>query len=191
MNLFDTINQFKRIKRTGLVDTIKGRREPDANTPKVPATELRQRLLAVKGTGYPLTVVEGEGGAKGDLVARWRIKDAQWWTHFKRADTNAVVELLMVLDEGEHEVRVKEKSITIRWTGNVPKVGGFSTKPAKVSTTPAVNEPVVEADDPLNPDRRRWYTLDSNELRELVGELINRAGWTYKQVYRKKTLVEG
>lgn len=32
MNLLDTFNQFKR---TGLVDTLKGRREPDANTPAV------------------------------------------------------------------------------------------------------------------------------------------------------------
>src|SRR5262245_54222458 len=128
MNLLDTFNQFKRIRRTGLVDTIKGKREPDPSVPKVAAADLRQRLLAVKGIGYPLTIVEGEGGPKGDLVARWRIRDAQWWTHFKKAGTSSVIELLLVLDEGEHEVRVKEKSQTVRWNGNIPKVGGFSTK---------------------------------------------------------------
>jgi gluconokinase len=29
------------------------------------------------------------------------------------------------------------------------------------------------------------------QLKALVGEIINRAGWTYRQVYRKKTLVGG
>jgi hypothetical protein len=189
MDLMDTINQLKRIKRTGLLDTVKGRREPDGSTPPVAAAELRQRLLEVKGIGIPFEVIEGEGGKKGDLVARWRIREATWWSYFRDADTGSVTDLKLVLDEDSHEVRVKDKLTLVRWNGNVPKVGGFSTKPAKV--TAATGRSVVEGDDPLNEGRRRWYSLDTNELKELVGELITRSGWTYRQVYRGKTLQEG
>jgi len=190
MNLFDTINQFKRIKRTGLVDTLKGRREPEAGTPAVSADELRKRLLAVRSVSIPLEVVEGEGGKKGDLVARWRIRDAQWWSAFHKAHTNSVTDLKLVLDESTHEARVKDDLTSVRWNGNVPKVGGLSTKAAtfkQAGTTAAV----CNGDDPLSPGRERSYTLETEELRELIGEIITRAGWTYKQVYRGKTLVGG
>jgi hypothetical protein len=189
MNLFDTINQFKRIKRTGLVDTIKGVREPQAGTPAVSAADLKTRLLGVKDVRVPLEIVEGEGGKKGDLVGRWRIRDATWWNAFKKADTSYVTELHMTLDEATHEVRVLNDTLTVRWNSNIPKVGGFSTKPAKVHA--ANTNPIVEGKDPLNTNNDRWYVLDTNELKELVGEMINRSGWTYKTVHRKKTLAEG
>src|SRR5262245_51144645 len=114
MNLFDTINMFKRIKRTGIVDTIKGVREPDASTPVVAVDELRKRLLAIKGVSYPLEIVEGEGGKDGDLVARWRIRDAQWWSAFHAARANSVTEIHMVLDESTHEVRAKDDFVSVR-----------------------------------------------------------------------------
>jgi hypothetical protein len=189
MDLMDTINQFKRIKRTGLLDTVKGRREPDASTPVVPAAVLRQTLVDVKGIGIPFEVIEGEGGKKGDLVVRWRIREATWWKYFKEADTTSVTDLKLVLDESTHEVRVKDDLVLVRWNGSIPKVGGLSTKPATPSA--ATGRSVVEGDDPLNPGRRRWYSLDTNELKELVGELITRSGWTFRQVYRGKTLAEG
>lgn len=186
MDLFDTVNQFKRIKRTGLLDTVKGVREPEAGTPAISGAELRTKLLELKDPFVPLEVIEGEGGKKGDLVARWRIRDAKWWSAFHKASTGSVVDLCMVLDEDSHEVRVKDDMTMVRWNGNVPKVGGFSTK--KVEVKAATGASVVEGRDPLNPDRDRWYSLDTNELKELMGEIINRAGWTYRQVYRKKTL---
>lgn len=186
MDLFDTINQFKRIKRTGLLDTVKGVREPEAGVPAVTAEELRKQLLDIKDIFVPLEVIEGEGGKKGDLVARWRIRDAKWWPAFHKTSTGSVVDLCMVLDEEKHEVRVKDDMTMVRWNGNVPKVGGFSTKSVDVKA--ATGASVVEGRDPLNPEHDRWYSLDTNELKELLGEIINRAGWTYRQVYRKKTL---
>jgi hypothetical protein len=40
----------------------------------------------------------------------------------------------------------------------------------------------------LDPEKEHQYLLDSNELKELIGEIVNRSGWIYRQVYRKKTL---
>jgi len=187
VNLFDTINQFKRIKRTGLVDTLKGVREPEAGTKAVAADELRKRLLAIEGVTYPLEVIEAKGGKDGDLVARWRIRDAQWWSSFHKAHTNSVTEIHMVLDESTHEVRARDSLVSVRWTGNVPKVGGFSTKKPEFQHEGA-RKPLAHGPDPLNPDRERQYMLDTNELKDLIGEIVTRAGWVYRQVYRKKTL---
>ena len=55
MNILDTVNQLKRIKRTGLIDTVKGVREPEAGTKTVAAAELRTKLLEIDGwLRYPL-----------------------------------------------------------------------------------------------------------------------------------------
>ncbi|MBM3671927.1 MAG: hypothetical protein FJW86_07060 [Actinobacteria bacterium] len=188
MNILDTVNQLKRIKRTGLVDTIKGVREPDAGVEPVPAEKLRKKLLKIDGgLRFPLEVIEGKGGKEGDLLARWCVRDAHWWTSFRNAHTNMVTELHMVLDEATHEVRAKDHYVQVRWNGNVPKVGGFSTKKPEFEREGA-RQPVAHGPDPLNPERERQYMLDTNELKELIGETITRAGWTYRQVYRKKTL---
>ena len=189
MDILDTINMFKRIKRTGIVDTVKGVREPDANTPKVSADELRTKLLSFKGASYPFEIVPGEGGKDGDIVARWQIKDAKWWSAFHAAHANHVTEIHMVLDESSHEVRGKDKYVQVTWTGNIPKVGGFLNTKKPEFKTEGARQPVGHGPDPLNPNRERQYMLDTNELKELVGEIVNRAGWTFRQVYRKKTLV--
>lgn len=189
MNILDTVNQLKRIKRTGLIDTVKGVREPEAGTKAVAAAKLREKLLEIDGgLRYPLEVIEGKGDKDGELVARWCIRDAHWWTGFRNAHTNSVTEIHMVLDEDTHEVRAKDSLVMVKWNGNVPKVGGFSTKKPEFQNQGA-RQPVAHGPDPLNPKRERQYMLDTMELKELIGETITRAGWTYRQVYRKKTLV--
>ena len=188
MNILDTINQFKRIKRTGLVDTLKGARAPEAGTPVVSADVLRKKLLEIDGgVSYPLEVVEAKGGKDGDLLARWCVRDAHWWSSFRAAHTNSVTEIHMVLDEEKHEVRGKDDIVLVKWNGNVPKVGGFSTKKPEFQNQGA-RQAVAHGPDPLNPKNERQYFLDTNELKELIGETITRAGWSYRQVYRKKTL---
>ena len=188
MNILDTVNQLKRIKRTGLLDTVKGVREPEAGTEAVSAEKLRKKLLKIDGgLRFPLEVIEAKGGKDGDLLARWCVRDAHWWTAFRNAHTNTVTEIHMVLDEENHEVRAKDDIVMVRWSGNVPKVGGFSTKKPEFNHEGA-RQPVAHGPDPLNTDRERQYMLDTNELKELIGETVTRAGWTYRQVYRKKTL---
>ena len=188
MNILDTVNQLKRIKRTGLLDTVKGVREPEAGTEAVPAEKLRKKLLKIDGgLRFPLEVLEAKGGKDGDLLARWCVRDAHWWTAFRNAHTNSVTEIHMVLDEETHEVRAKDDIVLVRWNGNVPKVGGFSTKKPEFNHGGA-RQPVAHGPDPMNLDRERQYMLDTNELKELIGETVTRAGWTYRQVYRKKTL---
>lgn len=161
-------------------------REPAA-TQAVAADELRKRLLAIEGVSHPLEVVAAKGGKDGDLVARWRIRDAQRRSSFHAAHNELGHRDPHGARRVGHEVRARDSLVSVRWTGNVPKVGGFSTKKPEFQHEEA-RQPVAHGPDPLNPDHQRQYMLDTNELKELIGEIVNCAGWVYKQVYRKKTL---
>lgn len=55
-----------------LWDRYTGTMRPDGGVPAAPATELRDALLALTGTGVPFAVREASGEG-AHLVAEWRV----------------------------------------------------------------------------------------------------------------------
>jgi hypothetical protein len=179
-----TMNVIDRVKTGGVVGTLKGEYKPEDGTPVLEAAEVRKRLLALRGMSIPMEVVETEGKEPGELVARWRIRDAKWWSAFKHVGTEAVTDIHLVLDESEHLVRGLDKVHTVKWTGNVPTLD----KNSNIERDPSA---WWNAEDPLNPGNNRRWNFDGAEVKDIIGTVITDAGWTLKQVWRKKTLLEG
>ena len=179
-----TLDVIDRVKTGGVMGTLKGEYQPKEGTPVLDAAEVRKRLLALRDIDVPLEVVETEGKEPGELVARWRIRDAKWWSAFKHVGTEAVTDIHLVLDPEAHEVRGLDKAHTVRWNGNVPTLDKSSNVERDTSAW-------WNAEDPLNPDRMRQWRFDGAEVKDVIGTVITDCGWSLKQVWRKKTLVEG
>lgn len=182
-----TIGIVERVKRSGVVGALKGTYEPAEGTPVLGVDELRQRLERLGGSGVPFEVRAEEGDKYGELVARWKIKDAVWWESFRHVGVNSVTDLHLKLDVERHEVRELDDAHTVSWNGNIPRLD----KGTPSTDGNADRSAWWRADDPLNDGGLRNYFFDSTEIKDIVGTVITDAGWTMRQVYRKKTLREG
>ena len=92
--------------------------------------------------------------------------------------------LSLLADQHYHEVRGLDKAHSVRWNGNVPTLDKNSNVERDTSAW-------WNAEDPLNPGRLRRYDFDGAEVKDVIGTVITDCGWSLKQVWRKKTLVEG
>ena len=97
-----------------------------------------------------------------------------------------VTDVRLVIDAEDHEVRGLDKTHTVSWNGQIPRLDH-----GKPSTDTASGNLWWRANDPLNPGELRNYDLETNELHDILGTVIADAGWTLRQVWRKKTLAEG
>ena len=192
MNLLGANNKkavgiVERVKRSGVVGALKGTYEPVEGTPVLDVAELQQRLRKLGASGVPFEVRDEEHDKHGELVARWKIMDAVWWNSFKHVGVNSVTELHLKFDVEKHEVRELDDSHTVSWNANVPRLDKGKADNDGNSDRSAW----WRADDPLNDGRLRNYYFDSTEIKDIIGTVITDAGWTMRQVYRKKTLREG
>jgi hypothetical protein len=176
-----TVNVIDRVRTGGVVGTLKGEYQPKDGTPVLPADEVRERLLALRGASIPMEVVEADDKDPGDLVARWRIRDATWWNAFDHVRVDSVTDVHLVLDPETHEVRGLDKVHSVRWNANVPRLD-------KSSNTERDTTAWWNAEDPLNPGRQRRWDFDGAEIKDVIGTVITDAGWSLKQVWRKKSL---
>ncbi len=181
------VNIVDRVKRSGVVGALKGTYEPVEGTPVIELAELQDRLHKLGSSGVPFEVREEENDKYGEMVARWKIKDAVWWKSFKHCGVNSITDLHLKFDEERHEVRELDDSHEVKYTGDIPKLDKGKAPGDGNSDRSAW----WRADDPLNPGDLRNYYFDSTEIKDIVGTVITDAGWTMKQVYRKKTLQEG
>jgi hypothetical protein len=183
-NTKKTVGIVERVKRTGVVGALKGVYEPVDGTPVLDAAEVTKRLGALGASGVPFEVVDGDDAKPGELVARWKIKDAVWWNSFKHVGVSSVTDVHLVLHPETNEVRELDKAHTVSWNANVPRLDKGKQNTDGNSDRSAW----WRADDPLNDGQLRNYYFDVNELKDILGTVITDAGWTMKQVWRKGSL---
>lgn len=92
----------------GLLDKLKGVKRPDEDIPVQDRAVLRQRLDALASDQVPFVVADGDESC--DLLLEWRIVDAQWYEVFAKSGVEKSHRILLVLAEGEHQVRALEQA---------------------------------------------------------------------------------
>ena len=69
----------------------------------------------------PYQIVDGK--AKGvDLIAEWKIVDAQWYEIFAKANLSKVFRIYMKFDPGKREVRAMDEELSVSWKKGVPSL---------------------------------------------------------------------
>ena len=105
----------------GIFSWLTGSRPAPAGMPREPAAALRQRLLGLNRDTAP--VVIRDGGPEGvDLVAEWKIIDAQWYEIFAKAGVQRLFKVLMRFDEARGVVRSADQEWSVEWRAGVPEL---------------------------------------------------------------------
>lgn len=157
-----------------------GEEDPAPGIEAQPAPQVRESLLGINRDTAPFQV--RDGAAEGvDLVAEWRIVDAQWYEIFAKAGLEGVFKVLMKLDETKHEVRAVDQEWSVAWRAGVPTLSlaaeefrgqkwekSFGTAYAFTETGPY--------GEVYN------YRFDTDELKEPLKKAVLEAGWRWKPV---------
>lgn len=161
-------------------DKLTSTKRPDEDTPVCPKEEVRERILAVNRETAPFRIIDGaEEGV--DLIAEWKIVDAQWYEIFAKANLEKVFRIYMKFDESDHEVRTKDHEYSLSWRAGVPHLEASMSKTVgqkqsfQFGTAFAFTEELV-------PGQVYNYRFSTSEMKEPIQEAVTSCGWTYKGV---------
>jgi hypothetical protein len=165
---------------TPIVDFFTSTRRPKPGTPVLPREEVYQRLMGLNRPTAPYRIVDGE--AEGvDLVAEWRIVDAQWYEIFAKAGLEKVFRVFLTFDPEKHEVRALDKEYTLEWRTGVPSLS-LSVKTFRGQKQSIEFGKAYAFTETLRPGVVYDYRFDTRELKGPIQEAVTSAGWTYRGV---------
>jgi hypothetical protein len=164
----------------GFLDFLTSTKRPPAGTPVLSQQEVLDRLLSLNRPTAPYQLVDGS--AEGvDLIAEWKIVDAQWYEIFAKAGLSKVFKIYLKFDPGTQQVRAMDREYTVAWKAGVPTLSVSAssfkgqTRSIEFGTTYAFTEE-------LAPGQVYKYRFDSNEIKKPIQNTVTSCGWTYKGV---------
>lgn len=162
----------------GLLDKLKGTRPAKAGVEPVPVEDLRTALLGLTRDTAPWHVRDGaEDGC--DLVAEWRIVDAQWYATFSEQGLSKAFRVKLKFDEANREVRNLDEQATISWGGGIPSVSKSWSRgqmnEIEMGKAYSFTE-TGEFGQVYN------YKFNSNEIKNPLRDAVTEHGWGWKAV---------
>lgn len=164
----------------GLFDWITGDHKPVSGVARQSPEALREALLGLNRDSAPWQV--RDGAPEGvDLVAEWKIVDAQWYEIFAKAGLSKVFRILIKFDAGKGEVRTLDQEWTVEWRAGVPSLAlaasGFRGQKVEMSfgTAFAFRED-------LSYGKVYEYRFATKEIKGPLQEAVAAAGWGWKGV---------
>ena len=175
----------------GLFDKLKGIKEPAPGVAPVPAEELQRRLLALNNDQVPFSIAPGPGGEAGDLVAEWKVVDAQWLEIFAKAGIEKTHRIYLTFDVSESEVRVLEESWDVQWRAGVPEitVSAEAFRGRTLGSKSFGTGYAFKGINPLDYGQVYNYRFDVSEMKDPIATVVTGGGWTFRPVVSKGKLV--
>ena len=155
-------------------------KRPDKNAPVLPAPEVKQALLALNRASAPYQIVDG-ASAQVDLIAEWKIVDAQWYEIFAKAGTSKVFRIYLKLDPARHEVRARDEEYSVEWKAGVPALSITASKFQGQMTSVEFGAAYAFTEQ-LQPGIVYRYRFSTGEIKKPIQEAVAACGWTYKGV---------
>jgi len=160
-----------------------------SNIPHVSKRELIDEILALNDPSKPYHIRRDPAT---DLVAEWKIVDAEWYGILNKSGLKRPYRALLQVDEARHTVRCYEELGRITWTaglqGIIPAVsfqksffGGrllYSKEYAKGYGLKQLTPP--------EPGKVYDYKFDINEIRGPIILTVERNGWEWVPVTAKR-----
>ncbi|MCI2417617.1 hypothetical protein MOQ72_09280 [Saccharopolyspora sp. K220] len=159
----------------GLFDWMSGTKHPPGGVAPRSAEDVRAALLAVNGPDRPFVVRDGQADGV-DLVAEWKIADAQWFGYFGNVTT--VNRTLMRLNPGKNEVRAVDQEWSVTWIGDSPRLtlasefsrGQINKKSFVTSLSRDEHGNVVKT----------TRTFSTNDLKPPLRDAVTGSGWVWR-----------
>ena len=164
----------------GLWDKLTGTERPATDVPVLGQEEVRKRILDLNRPTAPYQIIDGS--AEGvDLIAEWKIVDAQWYEIFAKAGLEKVFRIRMKFDPADHEVRAKDEELEVRWEAGIPTLS-FSASKTIGQTTSFQFGSRYGFTEEFRPGEIYTYRFSTNEIKDPIQEAVKRCGWTWKGV---------
>ena len=163
-----------------LWDFLTATKRPEEGTPACAADELRERILALNRETAPYRLTEGAAESV-DLIAEWKIVDAQWSQIFAKAGLEKVFKIYLKLDPDAHEVRASDREYEVAWEAGVPglSLAASTFRGQKQSFQFGTAYAFTEE---FRPGQVYNYRFATRELKQPIQEAVTACGWTYKGV---------
>jgi len=161
-------------------DFLTGTKRPAAGTPVLPALGVRERLLGLNRPTAPWQIIDG-AAEKVDLIAEWKIVDAQWYEIFGKAGLKKVFRIYMKMDEASHELRAMDREYSVEWSAGIPNLS-LAVSSFKGQSTSVEFGQAFGFTETLTPGQIYKYKFSSNELKKPIQEAVLACGWVYKGV---------
>ncbi len=158
--------------------SIFGKKKP--KVPAQPAQEVINKILKLNRPSAPYQIVDGKSEGV-DLIAEWKIVDAQWYEIFAKAGIEKVFRIYMKLDAEKNHVRTKDHEYSVEWEVGIPSlslaVSSFQGQKTSVEfgTAYAFTEE-------LKPGQVYNYRFSTNEIKKPLKKVIEECGWKYKGI---------
>ena len=154
--------------------------QPVATPAFDPTQDLYARLMALNRPTAPYRIVDGRSEGV-DLIAEWKIVDAQWYEIFAKANLTKVFRIYLKFDSARQEVRAMDHEYTVSWRAGVPSLGAQSSffKGQKSSISFGIGTGFTEN---LAPGVVYKYKFNTNELKQPIQQVVASHGWSYKGV---------
>jgi len=116
-----------------------------------------------------------------DLVAEWRIVDANWYEIFAKAGLEKAFKVLMRFDAATHELRAVDQEWSVEWRAGVPKLSlsasGFRGQKTEIEFGKAYG-----FTEKLSVGEIYNYRFNTAELKQPLQKAVAANGWRWSPV---------
>lgn len=166
-----------------IMDFFRGIKRPDSGTAVLPPDQVRAAILEINRPTAPFVVRESGEDEKGDLVAEWRVVDAEWRQVFAKAGLTKVFQVTMRLDLDNTEVRAVDEEWEVRWArGPVPQLSKAKFRGRKAEMSWSSEFAFTEKGEFGEVYR---YRFNTGELKSPLKSAVTGSGWTWHGVAGK------
>ena len=166
----------------GFLDFLTSTRRPAAGVPVLSPEQVKQKLVSLNRPTAPYRIVDGKQDGV-DVVAEWKVVDAQWYQVFEKAGYSKTFRILMKLDPEKREVRAQDRELEVSWSAGIPKlslaVSGFRGQKQEISFGQG-----YAFTEELKPGQVYNYRFNTKELKQPLQDAVTSSGWTYKGVVK-------
>ena len=163
-----------------LLDFFTSTRRPAAGTPPISAHDLREGLMALNRPSAPYVLRDGQD-ENVDVIAEWKIVDAQWYEIFAKAGLSKTFKIYLKLRPEEHTVRASDREYAIEWRAGVPSLS-FAASAFRGQKQEIQFGTAYAFTETLQPGEVYNYRFDTRELKGPIQQVVTDGGWTYKGV---------
>lgn len=155
-----------------------GKKQPKG--PALPPGEVIEKLMALNRPTAPYQIIDGS--AEGvDLIAEWKIVDAQWHEIFAKASLEKVFRIYLKLDPEKQQVRAKDHEYTVAWKAGVPSLS-LAVSSFKGQSSSVEFGAGYAFTEELAPGQVYKYRFSTGEIKKPIKEAVAACGWKYKGV---------
>ena len=162
----------------GLLDKLMGTKQAKPGVEPVGVHDLRTALLGLNRDSAPWHVRDGAED-DCDLLAEWRIVDAQWYGVFLEYGLSKVFRVKLKFDEEDHEVRNVDESATVEWRNGIPYVARSWSR-GQINEIDSGRGVGFTEEGQLGEIYN--YKFRSSEIKDPLRDAVTEHGWGWKAV---------